>query len=84
MNRLKVGDLVIHFKHEKDSAKNRMKYLYIIKGVATHTETGEKLVIYSNFLTNRTFARPYYMFMSLVDKRKYPDIKQIHRMEKVD
>ncbi|NFQ51285.1 DUF1653 domain-containing protein, partial [Clostridium botulinum] len=29
----------------------------------------------------KTFIRPYDMFMSKVDKEKYPDIKQKYRFE---
>lgn len=84
----KEGDIVKHFKRETiDNPTN--EYLYGVIGVATHTETGEKLVIYQALYDNEEtgvkkfsiHARPYDMFMSEVDKTKYPDIKQHYRFE---
>lgn len=80
--RLKVGDLVIHFKHELDSLENQVKYLYLIKEIAQHSETGEKLVIYQNIISGIVYARPYDMFMSVVDNKKYPTVKSLYRMTK--
>ena len=80
--RLKVGDLVIHFKHELDFEENKIKYIYLIKEIAHHTETGEKLVVYQNLVSGKMYARPYDMFMSVVDNKKYPQIKQLYRMSK--
>lgn len=80
--RLNVGDLVIHFKHELDDVVNQIKYIYIIKEIAQHSETGEKLVIYQNVVSGIVYARPYYMFMSVVDSEKYPQIKSLYRFTK--
>ena len=77
--RLNVGDLVIHFKHELDDVVNQIKYIYIIKEIAVHSETGEKLVIYQNVVSGIVYARPYAMFMSVVDSEKYPQIKSLYR-----
>ena len=52
--------------------------------IAEHTETGEKLVIYKHLGTDKIWARPYDMFNSLVDKEKYPDIKQKYRFEEIE
>ena len=89
MNRIEKGDVVKHFKRETVSNENSMDYLYIVIDIATHTETKEKLVIYRALYKNEemgvnygTYARPYDMFMSKVDKDKYPDIKQEYRFEK--
>ena len=83
-----TGDVVQHFKRElcKESEllENPNKYLYIFRRVATHTETGDKLVIYdSMYPPFESYARPYDMFMSEVDCDKYPDVKQQYRLEKI-
>ena len=77
--RLNVGDLVIHFKHELDILENQIKYIYLIKEIAKHTETGQKLVIYQNVVSGDVYARPYDMFMGVVDSEKYPQIKSLYR-----
>ena len=58
-------------------------YLYEIVGIAEHTETKEKLIVYKA-LYDKEFmcARPYDMFVSEVDREKYPDIKQKYRFER--
>lgn len=83
MREFNVGDVVRHFKYEKDLPENYHNYLYRIVGIATHTETNENLVLYEPLYnpSNKIFARPANMFCSEVDKEKYPDIKQVHRLE---
>ncbi len=85
MNReFKSGDIVSHFKRETVD-QNTTKYLYRIITIAEHTETREKLVIYEALYEPfGIYARPYDMFTSLVDKEKYPNIKQEYRFEKVE
>lgn len=81
---IEVGDLVRHFKREWVSAESQ-EYLYRILAFAQHTENGEKLVIYQAiYPPYKTCARPYAMFMSEVDREKYPDVKQKYRFEKVE
>lgn len=83
MDRFQIGDIVKHFKREnvnQDSAE----YLYKILAFASHTENGEKLVIYQGlYPPYKTCARPYDMFISEVDREKYPDVKQKYRFEVV-
>lgn len=79
--RLHVGDVVKHFKRKtlsQEEWENTKKYLYIIYDVAEHTETGENHNLYESF---KLYARPVNMFMSKVDKEKYPNIKQEYRFE---
>lgn len=57
---------------------NDYKVLYI----AIHSETQEKMVVYEALYDDHgIYVRPYDMFNSLVDKNKYPSIKQKYRFE---
>ena len=81
---IRVGDIVRHFKRENVSPETS-EYLYKILAFASHTETGEKLVIYQGMYPPfKVCARPYDMFMSEVDRVKYPDAKQKYRFEKIE
>ena len=78
-----VGDIVQHFKREWADQKTS-EYLYKVIAIASHTENGENLVIYQALYPPfKTCARPYEMFMSEVDREKYPDAAQKYRFEKV-
>jgi hypothetical protein len=88
----KPDDVVQHFKREMIDVANpayQHLYLYRIIGIAEHTETKEKLVIYQALYSSNElgvnfgiYARPYDMFMSEVDRSKYPYIRQKYRFEK--
>lgn len=81
MDRFQVGDIVRHFKRENAKA-DTSEYLYKILAFASHTETGEKLVIYQAlYHPYKVCARPLEMFESEVDHAKYPNISQKYRFE---
>lgn len=81
---IREGDLVQHFKWEWVS-EHTAEYLYKVLAFAQHTETGEKLVIYqAMYPPFKICARPYGMFMSEVDREKYPEVKQKYRFEKIE
>lgn len=78
------GSIVKHFKREtltkEELEKNPNMYLYEIVGIAEHTETKELLMVYKALYGKQTlYARPLSMFMSEVDHKKYPTIKQKYR-----
>lgn len=58
---------------------------YFVCGTAVHTETGETLVLYKDSLVSpKQYARPLAMFLSEVDREKYPDAPQRYRFERRD
>lgn len=72
MQELKIHGIYRHFKGD----------YYIVEGVGIHSETKEKYVIYRGLYgENELYIRPYDMFLSKVDKQKYPKVKQEYRFE---
>ena len=57
--------------------------MYRVLANATHTETGEKLVIYRDEKSGKVWAQPYEMFAERVDKEKYPNVDQKWRFKQV-
>ena len=85
MQEFKSGDMLQHFKRQWVIDRDDPQYLYEFVGTATHTETRENLVIYKALYGScEIYARPFEMFMSEVDKVKYPNSVQKYRFEKVD
>lgn len=72
---LKIKGIYKHFKGD----------YYIVEDVAIHSETKEKYVVYRGLYgNNELFIRPYDMFISKMDKEKYPDVKQEYRFQLQD
>lgn len=67
------GDTVQHFKGG----------FYKIVAIGTNTETEEKMVVYRSLKDQRVWIRPYDMFISKVDREKYPNADQSYRFIKV-
>lgn len=72
MQELKIGRVYRHFKGD----------YYLVEGVADHSETGETYVIYRKLYGDGgLWLRPMEMFLSPVDREKYPDVQQEHRFQ---
>ena len=78
MLEIKIGAVYKHFKSDIIDSR---KYRYIVLCIALHTETNEELVIYKSCYDGKIYARPKDMFLSEVDHKKYPDVKQKYRFE---
>ena len=79
--RLRPGDIVEHFKRGMLECPGE-RYLYEILSWARHSETDERYVVYrALYGTREVYVRPYDMFMSRVDREKYPEARQEFRFE---
>lgn len=58
--------------------------IYVVSDIAVHSETAELIVIYKSFdKPSLVWARPLNMFLSEVDRDKYPEVEQEMRFEEM-
>ena len=70
MNKLKINGIYKHFKGD----------YYIVIDVAINSETGREMVVYrALYGDNKLYVRDKEMFLSSVDREKYPKVKQKYR-----
>ena len=72
MRELKIKGVYKHFKGD----------LYLVEDLAQYSEDDTQLVIYrALYEDTKLYARPLDMFLSPVDREKYPDVEQEYRFE---
>ena len=75
MRTIEVGKRYKHFKGN----------FYHVMAIAIHSETKEKYVVYKALYGEEAlYVRPYDMFVSEVDRVKYPNVSQKYRFEIVE
>lgn len=75
-----MRELMIHrvYRHFKGD-------YYLVEGIARSSETDEELVLYRKLYGDGSlWARPKDLFLSEVDREKYPDATQRYRFELQD
>ena len=80
MRKIKIGNMYRHFKG----------HLYTVIAIGYDSEKYDEkdpskslVVVYQNVDSKEVWVRPYEMFNSLVDKEKYPDVKQKYRFQEI-
>ena len=72
MRELKLKRVYRHFKGD----------YYLVEDIATNSETDEQYVVYRKLYGDGSlWIRPLDMFLSPVDREKYPDCEQEYRCE---
>lgn len=72
MNEIKIKGIYKHFKGD----------LYLVEDIAIDSETERQMVVYrALYEDNLLYVRDLEMFLSEVDKVKYPKVKQRYRFE---
>ena len=72
MREIQIGRVYRHFKGD----------YYLVEAVARDSETEQPVVIYRKlYADGGLWVRPLSMFLSRVDREKYPDVQQEYRFE---
>lgn len=72
MNELKLNKVYKHFKGN----------YYFVEDIAYNSETSKEMVVYrALYGDGKLFVRDKEMFLSEVDHKKYPEVKQKYRFE---
>ena len=72
MMELRIHGIYRHFKGN----------YYLVEDVAKDSETGQEMVIYRQLYGDGSlWVRPKDMFLSKLDKEKYPEVTQANRFE---
>lgn len=74
MRKIKLNTIYRHFKGN----------LYLVMDLVVNSETNDIMVLYKALYDDlKLYVRPLNMFLSEVDKEKYPNVKQKYRFEEV-
>lgn len=77
MRKIKINTIYKHFKGN----------YYLVEDIVKHSETKEEFVLYRQLYgNNELWIRPLGMFLSEVDHKKYPNVKEKYRFteQKID
>ena len=75
MNKVEIGRIYRHFKGD----------YCIVEDIVIHSESKDKMVLYRELYDDgKRYVRPLDMFISPVDREKYPDVEQEYRFQLQD
>ena len=81
MRKIEVGN---KYKHFKGNIYTVIAIGYDSEKYNENNPSESLVVVYQNVESKEVWVRPYEMFNSLVDKDKYPNVKQKYRFQKVN